>query len=276
MKFVDQNLIKSFALGNLKVNSHKYNWGYTLIIAGSKNMLGAALMAAESALECGSGVVVVATTENQVNYVMNYRPELMAIAYEDSNLLQKHLQKATAICIGPGLVENDTLLRVLKELVLSEIPLVIDATALKLLKVLLEENYQISNRNIIITPHHGEFYKLSNGDVKENLNYIAEEFRQKYPNITLVLKGAPTIIYGQDEIYNNGFINPKFASAGMGDVLAGIIAGLASYHQPMVEAVIAGVYIHSEVAEKISKSKHKVNATNVIREINQEIFLINN
>ncbi len=274
MKRINKELISGYNIGSLAQNAHKYNWGYTLIIAGSEQMLGAALMCAASALESGSGLVVVATKSSLVNQVMSYRPELMAIDYENEQMLEMCFEKATAIIIGPGLVCDDYLLKVLQKLMILKCPLVIDASALKILKQLLQEDYFLNREDIVLTPHHGEFLNLvgDNDIVKKDMDLLAREFTMKYPKVILVLKGAPTYIYYNGEKYDNQVVDPKFATAGMGDVLAGTIGAISSYHQPLLPAVCTAVYVHSRAASKISKNHFKVTASAVIARINQTLF----
>ncbi len=268
MRKIDKELVREFKIGDLKEDAHKYDWGYSLIIAGSENMLGAALMAAESALEVGSGLVVVATTDSNVQSVMHKRPELMAFDLYDMELVKKHVDKATSICIGPGLVIDEYVMNILKYLLTIDKPLIIDASALEALRELILDNTEITNPKIIITPHHKEFHNLMDIGNEMSSVELAQEFIKSFPQINLVLKGAPTIVYSNDEIYESIVVNNKISSAGMGDSLAGVITGLVSYHQDLSEGILAGVYLHSHVADMLSRRYFKVNTSKLICNLN--------
>ena len=219
-------------------NTHKGTFGHTAVIAGEK--IGAAVLAASSALRIGSGLVTVVECEKQ-----EIPCELMR---------SEHLPKnTTAIAIGMGLgnlwgeKELDALLE-------NDIPLIADADILytQRIKKLLQRE------RTVITPHPKEFTALLKllglADIdtttlqKKRFEY-AELFCRTYPNVTLLLKGANVIIGKKNDYFINPHGSSKLAKGGSGDVLAGIIAGLLAQSYTPLEAAINGSLIHTKLAK---------------------------
>lgn len=246
---------------------HKNRFGHILLIGGSKGKTGAIKMAARSALRMGSGKVTVATWQNCYNELTaNIDLETMAqylhMTDEGFERYKADIHEFAAVVIGPGMGTSKDARRILAELIrYYHGPVVIDADGINLLadQELRDELLQRKGPTVL-TPHPGEMAKLmgvSNEDVVRNpLKYVEEA--AEVTNATVVLKGATTFINsGNERIFVNHYPNDGMATAGSGDVLAGMCGGLvgqADNFSPE-EAACLAVYVHS-VAGDISAQKH--------------------
>jgi ADP-dependent NAD(P)H-hydrate dehydratase / NAD(P)H-hydrate epimerase len=244
-----------------KADAHKTSVGDVLLIAGSRGKTGAAALSAETILRAGAGLVTVATAQSAqvvlVNQLINEAmteglPETEdgAIAREALAPALKLAQKRTVIALGPGLSSRDEGTRhFVRELVAQRsAPMVIDADGLNALAPWPDDLQGSDELPIIITPHPGEMARLigkTNADVQADRINVAREFAAKHKVIT-VLKGSRSLIAAPDgEVYVNPTGNAGMATAGSGDVLTGLIAGLlAQRPADALEATIAGVYLH--------------------------------
>lgn len=251
-------------------NTYKYKFGDILVIGGSKGMMGAPVLSAYSALRSGSGLSSILFNDSNLRYFSNAYPEIMYDTMLGIEDLPKHIKGKSCVVFGPGLKVNDTMnLEILSYLLQTEVPLVIDATGLIYFKSLVQE--YSTRENIIITPHYNELAKFLDvdlDDVKEESVLLCKNIAHKY-NITVVLKGTCTVITNNSETYFSNNATPGLATAGSGDVLAGIIASiLGKGNNPMDSAKI-GVLVHSKAA-KLAESEfgeESMIATDVIGKI---------
>lgn len=241
-----------------KPSSHKGTFGHAGIIAGSPGKTGAASLAAQAALRVGTGLVTVAIPESANVSLEAKTLEVMTIPMPETHehtfslaslpLLKEFTQTRDAIGVGPGLTTQKETVQLIHSL-LSGIdrPCVIDADALNALTdhtALL----RTCRSTPILTPHPGEMARLMGNMSAQDINAdrlaIAKDFAQAYSCI-LVLKGARTIVAGPDgqtAICPTG--NPGMATAGMGDVLTGMIAGLLAQGLIPWDAARIGVFLH--------------------------------
>ncbi len=242
-------------------DAHKASVGDVLLIAGSRGKTGAAALASETVLRAGAGLVTVATASSaQSLLVTQTRTEVMTEALDETydgavsqSALDRALQlaqKRSVIAIGPGLSSSDESTRAfVREIVEKRTaPMVIDADGLNALAPWPEDLKGSVESPIIITPHPGEMARLTgktNAEVVADRIDVAREFAMTRHVIT-VLKGNRTIIAAPDgEVYVNPTGNAGMATAGSGDVLTGLIAGLlAQRSRPALDATIVGVYLH--------------------------------
>jgi ADP-dependent NAD(P)H-hydrate dehydratase / NAD(P)H-hydrate epimerase len=242
-------------------DAHKSSVGDVLLIAGSRGKTGAAALSAETILRAGAGLVTVATAQSAqvvlVNQLINEAmteglPETEdgAIAREALAPALKLAQKRTVIALGPGLSSRDEGTRhfVRKLVAQRSAPMVIDADGLNALAPWPDDLQGTDELPIIITPHPGEMARLigkTNAEVQADRINVAREFATKHKVIT-VLKGSRSLIAAPDgEVYVNPTGNAGMATAGSGDVLTGLIAGLlAQRPDDALDATIAGVYLH--------------------------------
>ena len=224
-------------------DAHKGRFGHVLVIGGDEGMGGAARLAAEAALRVGAGLVSVATHPAHVAPILAARPELMVRGIEGAKPLEAMLARATVIAAGPGLGRSQWSKDLLHAALESGLPCVLDADALNL----LSESPRRSDR-WVLTPHPGEAGRLLDGDaasVEADRPAAARALRARYGGVA-VLKGAGTLVCGAGPslwLCDRG--NPGMASGGMGDVLTGIIAGLAAQLDDLERAACAGTLIHA-------------------------------
>lgn len=218
--------------------TNKYDYGSVLIIGGSLGYLGAPALSALASYRSGSGLVTVLIQKKDFPFYHNPNPEVMVRPYENLHDLNEALIKKDAVLFGPGLQADDPLNEdVLWLLLERNIPLVIDASGLTIFKRLLEQDRRFDQ--VIITPHTGEAKRLldSNEPHKE-----LERLTQK--GMTVVLKDADVWIANEKTVFVADQGNPGMATAGAGDVLAGIIVSYLGQKKLPIEAAQLSVFIH--------------------------------
>ncbi len=229
--------------------SHKYKRGYGLIACGPLHQTGAARLAANACLRAGAGIVKIAAPKSAVMVLANHETEVMIMPCEDDQAFAALLKdpRLSAICIGPGLGLNDRAEDWLKAALACGKNMVLDADAL----TLLARKNLTPPQDTILTPHEGEFERLFPGLLEKSQTRLeaAQTAAQKLKSI-IVLKGADTIIAAPDgQARINGTGTPWLATAGSGDVLAGIITSLLAQGMPAFDAASAGVFLHGIAAE---------------------------
>jgi len=230
---------------------HKGLSGHVLVIGGELGFSGAPRMAGEAALRVGAGLVSIATRpENAV--VMNAaHPELMCHGVSSAEELAPLLDKADILIIGPGLGQSDWAKTLWNAALANDLPKVIDADGLNLLaqQPAVQEQW-------ILTPHPGEAARLLNTtvpEVQQDRLTAIKEMHKRYGGVC-VLKGAGSLILAPNALpglCNKG--NPGMASAGMGDVLSGVIGGLLAQGLPLGEAAKMGVCLHASAGDLAAK-----------------------
>ena len=236
-----------------KERSSKGDFGRVLCVCGSVGMAGAAYLCAKSAYRTGAGLVEIFTHEENRAILQSILPEAIVTAYTEQNaqdLLLASIQKADSIAIGCGLsvapLSRKILSTLLHNINTAKTPLIIDADALNLIS--RNPSFLKYIKGAIITPHALEFSRLSGNSVEEILNspdILAYQYAKKY-SLICVLKDHNTVVSdGSEKLYINNTGNSGMATAGSGDVLAGIIAGLAAQsRKASLDIAALGVYIH--------------------------------
>jgi NAD(P)H-hydrate epimerase len=231
--------------------THKGQQGHVLVIGGGPGMAGAARLAGEAALRVGAGLVTVATRPENVESIVAQRPELICRGVERSEDLQSLLERADLLAIGPGLGQDEWARAMVLNAFSRSIPTVIDADALNLLA-----QAPCKGDRRVLTPHPGEAGRLlgmSTADVQADRLAAARAIVERYGG-TVVLKGAGTLVVEDGHlpsICDQG--NPGMASPGMGDVLTGVIAGIAAQTAELAEAARAGVLVHAMAGDMAAR-----------------------
>jgi NAD(P)H-hydrate epimerase len=178
-------------------------------------------------------------------------------------------QRATVLALGPGASTKEETSRFVRELVVnSTVPIVLDADGINAFEE-ESELFQKASVEIIVTPHPGEMSRLtglSTSRIHRDRIQVASEFSKTF-NVHVVLKGAPTVIASPSgEVYVNPTGNPGMATAGSGDVLTGIIAGLIAQGVPPEQAARLGVFIHGKSGDLAAESltEFSMTATDII------------
>jgi len=233
-------------------STHKGQCGHVLIVGGNQGMSGAVRMAAEAAVKVGAGLVTVATHSNHANFINLTRPELMCYPVAGASDLKLLLQRADIVVIGPGLGKDRWAQDLFSAVLDSNKPLIIDADGLNLLA-----QDSTKRTNWVLTPHPGEAAALLNSTSKEiqaDRFQALNSLQEKYAG-TIVLKGCGSLI--QDESGHPvlcPYGNPGMASGGMGDVLTGVIAGLAAQGLSLFDSATLGVCLHAYAADIAASS----------------------
>lgn len=251
------------------VNSHKHSVGKVFALAGSRSMMGAALLCSRSAMRSGAGQVILGIPGSEYMVAAKRTLEVMplplpstaegSLAHNAIAEIDRRIAWCDVLMLGCGLSRNaetqDLIRRVIKT---CRTPMVIDADALNALIGHLDIIKDRKKKNIILTPHLGEFSRLidiPSAEIEKNRFVIAAKFSKRY-GVTLVLKGAPSIVAdAKGNITVNSTGNPGMSTAGSGDVLTGIITALIGQGNTPAVAAVNGVFIHGAAgdlaAEKI-------------------------
>ena len=243
--YITSSLVRSLMMPRSKF-SHKGNFGHLLMIAGDALKMGAALLSSKAALRVGAGLVTLHHPAQANSFVMSV-PEIMS-SPDDSDLAFSNipdLAKYSHIAIGPGIGKREPTAKALKRLIQeTNSPMVFDADALNILS---ENKTWLSflPKGSILTPHIGEFTSLV-GKTDNDFERVekAKEFAKKH-QVYLIVKGANTMIVSpKSNVFFNSTGNAGMATAGTGDVLTGMIAGLLAQNYLPFDAAVIGVYLH--------------------------------
>jgi ADP-dependent NAD(P)H-hydrate dehydratase / NAD(P)H-hydrate epimerase len=237
-------------------NTHKGSYGHLAVVSGEKT--GASVMSAKAAFRFGTALVTLLSNEN------------LNIPFE---IMQSHQLPATtsAIALGMGLgVEFSQ--SELERFINNELPLLLDADIFyhPLLSTLLQR------KNVVITPHPKEFCKILEcceiadigvEELQQNRFVYAQKFSQKFPDITLVLKGANVIISKAEQMFVNSHGSNVLAKGGSGDVLAGLISGLLAQGYDPLDAAISGSLTHTQLAKSYNGADFSLTPSDLINGI---------
>ena len=232
--------------------THKGDTGHLLIVGGNYGMCGAVILAAQSALRAGVGRVTVVTRPEHVAAIVSVQPEIMALGVEEPVIPESLLKRVNVIAIGPGLGRDDWGEAIFEQVIYQDHHKLLDADALYHLP-----EHAVDLSDTVITPHPGEAARLLGceiDDIENNRFEAIEKLYQEY-GATIVLKGAGTLINdGEHPIDVCPFGNPGMATAGMGDVLSGLIAALMAQGYDKNQATRTAVCIHAKAADDAAEA----------------------
>ena len=276
--FYDEDI--SDLLPKRKADGNKGTNGKVLIVAGSRSISGACILAANACMKAGTGMVKVFTACENAEAVKTLLPEAMLTTYEDfepfENKLEPDLDWATDVVLGPGIGTSQMGYELTKYVLeCCHKNLVADADALNLIAAnaelrTLAMNYARNGRKLIMTPHLGEFSRLIDRDIRDCKEHIFEYPKELADTFhcTVVCKDARTIVADNIEkkIYINVSGNDGMATAGSGDVLAGILGALMAMPLSSFETATIGVYLHGLSGDMAAqdKGKHSMVASDII------------
>ena len=245
-----------------KPDTHKGDYGYVLVLGGSPGLTGAACLACEAALRMGAGLVRVGVPRSLNNIFEIKLTEVMSVPLKEEvkgylslasfSAIRKLLPKIDVIALGPGASVHPSTKRLVAKIIKEvDKPMVVDADGINALAGKLEVLSEHKSPQLVLTPHIGEFSRLtgvSPQKIKAKRKQLVKEFALRY-NLTLVLKGFHTLVSDGKSLFENKTGNPGMATAGMGDVLTGVIAGLMAQGIKSLEAAKIGVYLHGLAAD---------------------------
>jgi NAD(P)H-hydrate epimerase len=233
--------------------AHKGQYGRLLVIGGSETFTGAPALVALAAYRSGTDLVFVAAPERTASIVSSMSPSLISLKLPGDSLapghvqlLKEHIEKATAIAIGPGLGETaktqSAVRRILTEIRQLKKPLLVDADALKAFGVIRK---RIFHQSTVLTPHAGEFKAIAGRVPSTELRVRSNEVKAmaEKSGCVVLLKGNTDVISDGDRVKLNRTGNPGMTVGGTGDVLSGIIAGLQAQGIDAFRAAVAGAFI---------------------------------
>lgn len=254
-------------------NSHKHQFGHIVAVGGDQGMPGAITMAGLAALRVGAGLVSLITHASHAAEITQSHPELMVSNYDSNNTdIQNSLSKADVIILGPGLGQSDWSKGLFTEVIdyiltkpgkLKSV--IIDADGLNLLAKFCADTSNLDKLSelqdkLILTPHVGEAKRLlnlsNNSGANIDINKNRFESINKLANLyqaTVILKGVGSLVYSckdkDKKIAVCKYGNPGMATAGMGDILSGLIAGLSGQGLDTYAASCLAVYLHAKAGD---------------------------
>jgi len=265
LRRIDDEILRR-ALPRRERGAHKGRFGHVLVVGGGPGMPGAVRLCGEAALRAGAGLVSVATHPVHAAWLPGSRPELMCHAVESAERLASLLEKATTVAVGPGLGDSAWALALLEAVLDTDLPIIADADALNLLSESAGKNDRW-----ILTPHPGEAARLlgtTAAEVQSDRRAALAGIVDRYGGIA-VLKGSGTLVSskkGPPWLCSAG--NPGMASAGMGDVLTGTIAGLRAQNLSAELAAVTGVQVHAAAGDAAAAGQERgLIASDVVAQI---------
>ncbi|WP_058486265.1 bifunctional ADP-dependent NAD(P)H-hydrate dehydratase/NAD(P)H-hydrate epimerase [Defluviitalea phaphyphila] len=267
--------------------SNKSTYGKVLVLAGAKGMTGAATLTCKGAFRIGAGLVSLGVPRSINDILEEKLTEVITIPLEEEKgkLCEKsfediksHLKKYKVIAVGPGIGQSKEITKFIDLLVKNvKTPIVVDADGINTIskKIDILKNLKVP---LILTPHPGEMARLTGKTIEEilaNPIKIVKEFCHKW-NVILVLKDSRAIIGNPDgEIYINTTGNPGMSTAGSGDVLTGIIAGLIGQNVDPYKAAVLGTFLHGKAGDlaAIKLGQHGMMAGDIVNHIPKAIKL---
>jgi ADP-dependent NAD(P)H-hydrate dehydratase len=280
---IDAALLRRWPLPGLPANADKKARGDVLVVGGSREMPGAVLLAGEAALRVGAGRVQLATARAAAMALAVAFPEARVLGLPTDRrgelsatgaaALKEHLGCCRALLVGPGMLEHALASRICSAMRRSKpgFALVLDAAALRVLRgrkpVLFGEP-----GGVIATPHAGEMADLW-GCSREEVERAPLELARRAArslNVTLVLKGVVTwVVTPLGQAYRNVAGNSGLATAGSGDALGGLIAGLAARGADPAQAAVWGVALHAQAGDVLARKRGPLGY--VARELSTEV-----
>ncbi|WP_339404956.1 NAD(P)H-hydrate dehydratase [Pseudomonas helleri] len=269
--FPEPRVLNASALAHLPArasNAHKGQFGHVLLIGGDRGFGGSITLSAQAALRCGAGLVSLATRPEHVPAALTRLPEVMAVGVQSANQLMGLLAQASVVVVGPGLGQAPWGRSLLSAVAQAKMPQVWDADALNLLS-----NTDLAlAQGSVLTPHPGEAARLlgiSTQQVQADRPAAARALVKKY-SVVCVLKGAGTLIAGlQGELAQCNHGHPAMATAGLGDVLAGVVGALLAQGMNAYETACLAVWLHARAGEQQGQLGRGLAASDLIPAIRQ-------
>lgn len=260
---VDEAALRAWPLPAIERDGDKESRGGVLVVAGSREMPGAAVLSGTAALRAGAGKLVIATPQSAAPAVAMAMPEARVIALPEApdggptvaglTLLQSIAATTAAVLVGPGMIGPETTLLFVQALLplFRGSTIVLDALAMDCVRAAAP-----FSQPVILTPHAGEMAHLTGAgkdDVQEENQACAGRHAAAW-QVVLALKGATTCIAAPDgRSWSHCAVVPGLGTSGSGDVLAGLVAGLAARGAPPEQAVAWGVALHAQAGLALAR-----------------------
>lgn len=258
--------------------SHKGTFGTVGIIVSPGSMLGASMLATKAAYRAGCGLVKIFCPNKYIGFFNVSIPEAVVVPYKTDDVvgaMGDFVDDVDVVLIGPGLNEDTTGRLLVKQLLAGKTPVVFDAGALNLIAKNLKP-FRKRRCACVITPHLGEMAKLCGEDINvvdKNRIGFARKFSAKY-NVSMVVKSDVSVVSllneGRQRLFLNTVGNSGLATAGSGDVLAGVISSMVAQGNTLNNSLLYGVMIHGRAAERYAvdeDKKRKMMAGDIVENI---------
>jgi len=255
--------------------THKGNFGRPILVGGSRGMSGSIALSAIAALRVGAGLVTAVIPDRCLETVASFNPCIMTYPLSDDAKGRFALDAATefkavasaasAIGCGPGMTTSPGSVRMVERLLRSPLPRVFDADAINVLSLLDGVDWQNHPGRLILTPHPGEFARLTGVPASDRQAQIsaARELCDQSGAI-IVLKGGPTVVMGPaQDLWTNSTGNPGMATAGSGDVLTGVISSFLAQGLSVWESACLGVWVHGFAGDLAAEQQGQAGMTAV-------------
>jgi len=235
-----------------RTDEHKYDRGHCIVVSGPPHATGAARLAARGALRVGAGLVSVASPPNAVEVNATELTAIMIKPFEGVEGLAHLLEdkRFNAVVLGPGVGVGAETRAMVQRVLATQAAAVLDADALTSFQDDPKALYQLLRERCVLTPHEGEFERIFPGLLRRSSTKIeAARAAAATARCTVLLKGADTVIASPDgRAAINSHAPPELATAGSGDVLAGIIGGLMAQGVDSFKAAAIAAWLHGEAA----------------------------
>ncbi|WP_105107127.1 NAD(P)H-hydrate dehydratase [Streptococcus suis] len=260
------------------MDSHKGTFGRALLIGGLYPYGGAIIMAALATVNSGAGLVTVATEKENIPALHSHLPEAMAFSVEDNDLLVTNLKHADLVLIGPGLGDNsraENLVDLVLEHLSEKQILVIDGSALTIIAKQNQKHFPC--KQAILTPHQKEWERLSTIPIAKQTsqtNLLALQTFQEHTILVAKSSATQVLQATPEQITPIKAGGPYQATGGMGDTLAGMIAGFALQfqHVQLYDRVVTATYLHSHIADQLAQQLYLVKPTDISKEIQKSMY----
>lgn len=239
-------------------HAYKNQFGHAYIIAGSENMMGAAILCSKACLNSGTGLLTMNLPSSRANAAFTAIPEAMQMHRDTFEIPVK----CNVIAVGPGIGNIASSVNLVTECLESSKQLILDADALNI----IAEHGLLNQipKGTIITPHIGEFDRLFGNHDDDYVRFMNQIEFSKSHGLIIVLKGAYTSVsMPSGKVYFNSTGNPYMATGGAGDVLTGVIAGFVAQGYSPEEASINAVYIHGLAGDLAHYDKFTICASDI-------------
>lgn len=243
-------------------DAHKYTAGMALVVGGAPEYTGAPIMSSRAAARAGAGYVACAAPSTVQPVLAGHMTEIPTRALPDDadgiqpdaalDTLDDWLDKARALLVGPGLGRAESTAQFARQLLhATPLPTVIDADGLNALAGHMDDVADHASGRWILTPHAGEFRRLAGDDVDlDNPIRTAQTYAARW-NCVLVLKGMPSVVASPDgAVFVNSTGNPALATAGTGDVLAGLCVSFLAQGVPPTQAACCALHVGGAAADR--------------------------
>ncbi len=262
----DERLVKKIITPR-PAESHKGTFGRVVLIGGNEQYGGAIIMSALATVKSGAGLTTVITAPKNHAPLHAHLPEAMCVDWHDTQMILSTITSADILLVGPGLgttSESFTLLELILANQSENQWLIMDGSALTLFA---EKKLKLPfPKQTVFTPHQMEWQKITSLSISEQTK---EKNRKKQQELgtTVVLKSHQTAIYGQETFYQNTVGSAAMATGGMGDTLAGMIAGFLAQFPKNDQTIAAAVYLHSYIGDHLAKSHYVVLPTQISQQL---------